>query len=462
MDAALAPIQPAAFWDQPRIKTALAARHFGRLMCSYRLAQEPPVTQTQLGHWLGLTQGQVSRVERGAVPVQDLGRLERWARALRIPPDKLWFQLDPNAADVSAEPAVALNLLSNADAGGEDVRRRELLHTAALGAVTLGAAALPSASRSAIGRTDIAIIREMTDAFRRLDNRFGGGHARSTVTHYLAYDVEPKLREGRATSAVKRDLFSAVAELQHLAGWMAHDTGDAKTGQGHLQQALRLCREAEDDALAAEMLAGMSHQAAFAGQPATAVDLALAARQAAVRCGVERLKSEAATMEAHALALTGDTRGCVRAMQAAEKAFSSKSPGDAPAWLMYFDEAYMAAKFAHCFRDLGRPVEAERFARRSLEMTEGYERGRFFNTARLLQRWLTSDGSRRRARPRQPLSPWPALYTPRAPRPTLGTLLGGWDHIGAHQRPGWCLTGWQQSASAVLRNWLASLVGEDV
>ena len=50
-----------------------------------------------------------------------------------------------------------------------------------------------------------------------------------------------------------------------------------------------------------------------------------------------------------------------------------------PEWLGYFDSAYLAAKFAHCFRDLGRPVESERYARQSLEMSEGYDRGKLFN-----------------------------------------------------------------------------------
>ncbi|MBB3664066.1 hypothetical protein FB384_002970 [Prauserella sediminis] len=43
----------------------------------------------------------------------------------------------------------------------------------------------------------------------------------------------------------------------------------------------------------------------------------------------------------------------------------------------------MAAKAAHVFRDLGAPPEAERYARRSLEMSDGYERGRLFNIALL-------------------------------------------------------------------------------
>jgi hypothetical protein len=92
------------------------------------------------------------------------------------------------------------------------------------------------------------------------------------------------------------------------------------------------------------------------------------------------LRSEAAVMEAHGLALEGDKSSCLTALRTAEQEFDARGR-DVPAWLSYFDEAYLAAKFAQVFRDLGLPEEAERFARRSLEMADGYERGRLFNTA---------------------------------------------------------------------------------
>jgi hypothetical protein len=54
-----------------------------------------------------------------------------------------------------------------------------------------------------------------------------------------------------------------------------------------------------------------------------------------------------------------------------------------PEWLQYFDEAYMSAKFGHCFRELGQGSKAEQFARRSLDMVDGYTRGRTFNVVLL-------------------------------------------------------------------------------
>lgn len=54
-----------------------------------------------------------------------------------------------------------------------------------------------------------------------------------------------------------------------------------------------------------------------------------------------------------------------------------------PTWLQYLDQAYLSAKFGHTLRDLKQPNTAEEFARQSLRMTDGYERGRIFNLALL-------------------------------------------------------------------------------
>jgi tetratricopeptide (TPR) repeat protein len=88
-------------------------------------------------------------------------------------------------------------------------------------------------------------------------------------------------------------------------------------------------------------------------------------------------------MEAHGLALAHDVSGCLTALRESERAFAAVADRDRPPWLAYFDTAYLAAKFGRCFRDLGRPVEAERFARRSLKMADGYDRSKLFNLALL-------------------------------------------------------------------------------
>jgi hypothetical protein len=234
-----------------------------------------------------------------------------------------------------------------------------------------------------VGSSDIVAIREVTRSFGELDNRFGGGRVRTAVVRYLDTAVTPLLRDGSYGEAVGRRLAAAAAELTRLAGWMAYDLEQHGLAQRYLIQALRLARDAGDHGFGGEILAGMSHQAVYVGQHAHALDLARAAQFAARRAGVPTLLAEAHVLEAHAHAGLGDRRACGDALHEAERAFDRRRPADEPEWIAYFDEAYLSAKFAHCFRDLGDGPSAVRHARRSLEMDGRYVRGRMFNLSLL-------------------------------------------------------------------------------
>jgi transcriptional regulator with XRE-family HTH domain len=234
-----------------------------------------------------------------------------------------------------------------------------------------------------VASVDAEVIRAMIDALRRVDNRFGGGNARGVVLGYLKGEVYPVLRMVQTQGRVPRRLMQVAAELTQLAGWISHDVGEDGLARRYFGKSLKLARAAGDEAFACEVLAGISQQAAYLGDGRTAVDAAQAARRHAVRSDVPALVSEAAAMEAHGHALRRDAAACLAAMRRAELALGAARDDARPPWLEYFDGAYLAAKFAHAFHALGEGKPAERFAVRSLQMNEGYERGRLFNTVLL-------------------------------------------------------------------------------
>lgn len=164
---------------------------------------------------------------------------------------------------------------------------------------------------------------------------------------------------------------------------MAYDAEQHGLAQRYLIQALGLARLAEDHALGAEILAAMSQQAVYVARPDQAIDLARVAQAAARTAGSAVLLAECHVAEAHGHAARNDARACADALAEADRAFGRAAPGEEPAWLAYFDEAYLAARMAHCFRDLGQGQRAARFARRSLDMNQAYVRGRAFNLALL-------------------------------------------------------------------------------
>jgi tetratricopeptide (TPR) repeat protein len=114
------------------------------------------------------------------------------------------------------------------------------------------------------------------------------------------------------------------------------------------------------------------------------------------RASLPTLQAECCVMEAHGHAALNDARACARALSDAEKAFEGSARQDDPGWLRYFDEAYLAARIAHCFRDLGEPRHAEQYARRSLDMDGRFVRGRAFNLA-LLATVLAEQGDAEQA-----------------------------------------------------------------
>src|SRR5690606_5336252 len=228
-----------------------------------------------------------------------------------------------------------------------------------------------------IGQGDVDAVRTMTAAFRDLDNRVGGGKVRSTIVHYLHSSVAPLLQSSY-TELIGRQLFATTAEMTKLAGWAAYDLEEHGLAQRYLIQALRMARAAGDAGLGAEILSAMSHQATYVGRPGDAVDLARAAQIAARSAGSPTLEAGCLMVEAHGHAARTDRSSFTTTLTAAERAFD-RGDTQLPGWLSYLDSAYMSAKTAQCFRDLGDHQRAASLAEQALDMSEGYDRGRVSN-----------------------------------------------------------------------------------
>lgn len=216
----------------------------------------------------------------------------------------------------------------------------------------------------------VEAIRATTDAFSRLDYRFGGGQARRSLIQYVESDVLPDLRGFSLSSAIAGEVLCAVAALLRLTAWTAYDTGAHGLAQRYFTQALRLANAGGDRMLGGRILAGMSHQANFLGYFDHAINLARAAQRGASGHATPTAMSLYYAMEARAQASKGDQVACLAALNQAECWFNSRTPENDPEWMRYFDEAELAAEFAHCFRDLGRNADAIDYAEKSLRLSE--------------------------------------------------------------------------------------------
>jgi len=259
--------------------------------------------------------------------------------------------------------------------GGNPVHRRTILQSLAL----MGAAVTVDASPGTA--THLAAIRSMTVSLRGLDNVHGGIHSHHAVAAYLHGVALPALNQSKAR--LGGDARSAVAELMLLAGWSAYDAGEHASAGAYFGQARALAADSGDLALVGEVLAAMSHQAAFLGRGQDALEHADAALAAAVRAGMPALAAEAHMSAAHGAAIAGDGRSAAMLLGRAERDLDRADPDTAPGWGAFISSAYLDARAGHSLLAAGDYPSAVKRARASLDMEDGYERGRMFNLALL-------------------------------------------------------------------------------
>lgn len=225
-------------------------------------------------------------------------------------------------------------------------------------------------SGSRVGEADVETVRAMTESFSRLDHRYGSGHIRPVLVHYLN-SVVSGLLTGSYRERTGRELFAAVARLTELAGYMAVDTGQHSLAQRYYIQSLRLAQAAGDRAYGGYVLAAsMSHLAASLGNPREIAQLARAAQEGARGQITPRVEAMFCAAEARGHALMSEASAfqtlAGRAQDAMDRAESAPDSGDDPVWIVHFDRSYLADELAHCYRDLGQAGQAAAHAEKAL------------------------------------------------------------------------------------------------
>ncbi|MEV5435094.1 transcriptional regulator [Streptomyces sp. NPDC052682] len=344
-------------------------------MCGAEHGLDLRYDKTSVARWL---RGQQPRGRAPAIIAEALGR--KLGRTVTI--DEIGMANGKNLASgvgLQFSPTVLGAIEQVCELWRSDVGRRDFLSGSSVAASALVepsrdwliSAPDASVARSAgarVGPSDVAAVRDMTQALVELDHQYGSGHVRPVVVHYLN-SVVSGLLAGSYRESVGRELFGAVARLTELAGYMAVDTGQPGLAQRYYIQALRLAQAAGDRGYGGYVLAAsMSHLAAQLGNPREIAQLARAAQEGARGHVTPRAEAMFHAAEARGHALLGDARAAQAAAGRAVSALEAADPdsGDDPAWIAHFDEAYLADELAHCHRDLGHAEAAARYARESL------------------------------------------------------------------------------------------------
>lgn len=275
--------------------------------------------------------------------------------------------------------------------GTMDIQRRDLFKTIAANLAVLPLVerdwllALTQrtlASPASVGKSAPAsAARAMITMLDDLDDRFGGGYARSTAVHYLIHEMLPMLRTPMPDSA-HRELLALAAKLCAMSGWMSYDQGGYGMAQRYMTQGLRLCLDSGEVELAGQIFAGLSHLATACGHPAEGLALAevgiATARRAVDGLGTMRIHA----MAARAHAELRNSRAAARELHLAERALDASSgPDDESEWVRHLNAGYLHGETAQCLSVLGDHIRAGELASQAVTGSAGKGRRQTINLA---------------------------------------------------------------------------------
>ena len=114
------------FWQEPRMREALTACDMGAVMRAFRTHpfHGKDIPQEAAAGWVGITQARLSRIENGD-QLTDLGKLMRWAHALGIPTDLLWFRMPSAPAKPSGTQVMVHRDAPSGHEASQESPRRE-------------------------------------------------------------------------------------------------------------------------------------------------------------------------------------------------------------------------------------------------------------------------------------------------------------------------------------------------
>ncbi|MFI0350940.1 hypothetical protein [Actinomadura sp. 9N407] len=198
----------------------------------------------------------------------------------------------------------------------------------------------------------------------RLEAEFGGNELCAVVRDQV--DNASALFGASSLSAqLERRLYTALAGLTQIAGWLCIDANRHADANRHLAATVYAAHETDDLALAAHAMGYMSVHAFYRDEPRRALTLATTASMLAQATGSPRTRAILHDRVARAHARLGDSDECRRHLELAEVEHARAPADEEPQWTTYVNDVEIAAQRGACLLDLqlgGPAVDALRMA----------------------------------------------------------------------------------------------------
>jgi tetratricopeptide (TPR) repeat protein len=340
------PPLPPAFWTEPAMCKALAARDFTAILRIY--LDVTGLTQEAVGLLVDLPQGSVSKIYKGARVRYSIEDAEAFRDGLRIPGHLLGLQPghhEPATNDAPPDvglppPATVLGIRLEPLTAPTDGRR-------------IGSEAVAGLARRVHGlrlADDVLAGRDLIGpAFREL---FGA------VRLY---------RETRFDEATGNALLVQIGELAQIVGWIASDAGQHDEAERVYKLGISAARQAGDAPLAANLAGSLAYQLSNTGREQEGVDLAETAAHEAGQDAPPKARALFMDRVAWAYTRVGQAQAAMRALGQAAEALSAADDDEGPTWAYWVSSDELEVMDARVFTELRRPLRAVPLLSRVLE-----------------------------------------------------------------------------------------------
>ncbi len=346
------PEVPPGFWRTDQMRDACATWHMGRVIHAYRTHpfHGRPLPQDLMANWLGLTQAQLSRIEKGTAPEQ-ISKLIRWAEILDVPRELLWFKLPGTQNESSGvvssghHDAVVLARWLIADgvgpvpSGGSTDDLQQVSQ------------ALGDARRYFDG-TVVEFFRQQLTRCKADDGSLGPSEALPLTLAVIgairqhAKDVQP---------VVRRQLLALGADGAEFAGWLYRDLHDPVTAAFLYDRSMEWAQAAGSLPMQGYVLLKKSQMAYETRDTGTLLTLAQAANEGPWQLPA-RIKAEVVQQEALGMAMLGEPVTAVKQnLDAAERMLGTAAATTNEPLISFFNQNTFRLRAAVCYTEAGKP-----------------------------------------------------------------------------------------------------------
>lgn len=206
-----------------------------------------------------------------------------------------------------------------------------------------------------IGMNDVHQIEFGCHRARTLDYRYGGGAGVHAALHELRR--AGPLLDASATEQVQARLYTAVADLHNLTGWIMFDLGHLTSAKACFAQAIRLAHAAGNTDLLANIHYRIGRIHLHHGEPARA---AKHFERGTTLAGADNSALAMAILSANrawAYAVMGMTAESLRQLGNAIDTFTQATQATTPPWAAFFDEIDLTAMVGTVYTTLARRAD---------------------------------------------------------------------------------------------------------